>query len=281
MLAGLLVLVGNFFEELSASASKHAFAGRVFTYVLYGFLIESISVLFFGGTALIGGFSLVYNTHALPLFTLRVITEFLQCEVVFRALAIADRSTFGFIRVLTIPLLLLVDIMMGYTITNLQFLGIGIILVVLLAYFASGKIHGKGMGLALTSAFLSVSDLSLYKYDISHYNVAAISQLYVALALFLIYGVRLLLSREDRILLLQMKAHPLLGLVFVSQGFSSLLVSLAYQYAPASLILAFSRGVSVLWSLVSGVFYFHEERVLKKTFAFALIILGLLVLVHK
>jgi multidrug transporter EmrE-like cation transporter len=281
MLAGLLVLVGNFFEELSASASKHAFTGRVFTYVLYGFLVESISVIFFGGTALIGGFSLAYNTHALPLFTLRVITEFLQCEVVFRALAIADRSTFGFIRVLTIPLLLLVDIMMGYTITNLQFLGIGIILVVLLAYFASGKIQGKGMGLALMSALLSVLDLTLYKYDITHYNVAAISQLYVALALFLIYGVRLVSSKEERSLLVQMKAHPLLGLVFVSQGFSSLLVSLAYQYAPASLILAFSRGVSVLWSLISGVFYFHEERVLKKTFAFALIILGLLVLVHR
>lgn len=281
MLAAMLVLVGNFFEELSASASKHAFTGRVFTYVLYGFLIEAISVLFFGGTALIGGYSLAYNTHALPLFALRVITEFLQCEVVFRALAIADRSTFGFVRVLTIPLLLIVDIMMGYKITNIEFLGIGIILVVLLAYFAGGKLHGKGMGLSLASALLSVSDLSLYKYDIAHYNVATVSQLYVALALFAIYAVRLVLSKTDRKLLVEMTAHPLLGLVFVSQGFSSLLTSLAYQYAPASLILAFSRGVSVMWSLLSGVFYFHEERVLRKTFAFAIIVIGLFVLTQK
>jgi hypothetical protein len=280
MLAALLVIVGNFFEELSASASKHAFTGRLFTYVVYGFLIEAISVLFFGGTALIGGYTLAYNTHALPIFALRVVNEFLQCEVVFRALEFADRSTFGFIRVLTIPLLLLVDIMMGYHITNLQFLGIGIILVVLLSYFANGKLHGKGMGLALASALLSVVDLSLYKYDISHYNVAAVSQFYLALALFSIYAVRVFFSKEDRRLLVEMTAHPLLGLVFVSQGLSSVLVSLAYQYAPASLILAFSRAVSVLWSLVSGVFYFHEDSVLRKTFAFALIVVGLFVLIR-
>jgi drug/metabolite transporter (DMT)-like permease len=170
---------------------------------------------------------------------------------------------------------------MGDTITNIEFLGIGIILVVLLAYFAGGKIHGKGMGLALASALLSVVNLTFYKYDISHYNAAAVSQLYVSLALFSIYAVRLMLSKEDRALLVQMKAHPLLGLSFVSQAFSSLLVSLAYQYAPASLILAFSRACSVLWSLISGVFYFHEENVLRKAFAFALIVVGLFVLVHK
>ncbi|HXK37657.1 MAG TPA: hypothetical protein VJ579_01160 [Candidatus Paceibacterota bacterium] len=281
MFAGMLVFVGHFFEELSASASKHAFAGRVFTYILYGFLIESMAVLMFGGAALFQGHSLHYNIDALPLFALRIFSEFLQCEVVFRALANVDRSTFSFTRVLTIPLLLVVDIAMGYTITNVEFLGIGIILVVLLSYFAGGKIHGKGIGLALVSAVLSVVNLTLYKYDITHYNAAAISQFYISLALFSIYATRLVFSREDRQLLVQMKAHPLLGFSFVSQAFSSLLISLAYQYAPASLILAFSRACSVLWSLVSGVFYFHEENVLRKVFAFALIIVGLFVLVHK
>lgn len=281
MFAGILVFIGHFFEELSASASKHAFAGRVFTYIVYGFLTEAIAVLIFGGTALTQGHGLAYNIHALPLFALRIISEFLQCEVVFRALASADRSTFSFMRVLTIPLLLIVDIALGYTITNVQFLGIGIILVVLLAYFAGGKIHGKGIGLALASSLLSVSNITFYKYDITHYNPAAISQLYVALALFTIYAVRLALSKADRELLVQMKAHPLLGLSFVSQAFSSLLVSLAYQYAPASLILAFSRACSVLWSLVSGIFYFHEEQVLKKAFAFSLIVVGLFILGYK
>ncbi len=127
MFAGMLVFVGHFFEELSASASKHAFAGRVFTYVVYGFLTEAVAVLIFGGTALIQGRELAYDMHALPLFALRIISEFLQSEVVFRALATVDRSTFSFTRVLTIPLLLIVDIAMGYTITNIEFLGIGII----------------------------------------------------------------------------------------------------------------------------------------------------------
>ncbi len=280
MFAALLVLVGNFFGELSASASKFAFSGRVFTYVLYGFLTEGIALIFFGGTAVIQGLSFSYNMHALPVFALRVISEFIQCEVVFRALAVADRSTFGFIRVLTIPLLLIVDIALGYTITNIDFLGIGIILIVLLAYFAGTKIHGKGMGYAFASALLSVATITFYKYDIAHFNAAAISQFYVAVVLFFIYAVRLFFSSEDRRLLVEMKAHPLLGLSFASQAVSSVLVSLAYQYAPASLILALSRATSVLWSLAAGVFYFHEDRVVRKTFVFALIVLGLFVVAH-
>lgn len=279
MFAGLLVFIGHFFEEISASASKHAFSSRVLSYTLYGFLAHFMSALFFGVYAYVEGNSFVYNLHAWPIFLLRLVTEVIQCEIVYRAIVVSDRTSFGFARILTIPLLLLVDIALGYSLLPMQFLGIGVICIALLAYF--GAEHGKGNGvrLALLSALLSVVNISLYKYDITHYNKAMVVQFFMALTLMLFYGFRVAYSKADRALLYGIKEHPYLGVMLVSQSVATLLISLAYGLAPASLVLAFSRASAVIWSLISGVFYFHEQRVLKKVFVTAVLTLGLLFLV--
>lgn len=113
MFSGLLVFVGHFFEEISAAASKHSFKERVLSYTLYGLLSHVVASIFYYGMILITKESFTYNTEALPLFLLRLIAELIQCEIVYRAFVKADRTTFGFARILTIPLLLLVDIGLG------------------------------------------------------------------------------------------------------------------------------------------------------------------------
>lgn len=279
MFAGLLVFVGHFFEEISASASKHAFSSRVLSYTLYGFLAHLMTTIFFGIYAYVEGNSFVYNLEAWPIFLFRILTEIIQCEIVYRAIVMSDRTSFGFARILTIPLLLLVDIALGYSLGSMQFLGVGIICVALLAYFGAEHAKGKGIRLALLSAGLSVVNISLYKYDISHYNSAMVVQFFVALILMLFYGFRVALKKEDRALLHGLKEHPYLGMMLVAQSAAALLISIAYGLAPASLILSLSRASAVIWSLISGVLYFHEQRVLKKAFVTAVLALGLVLLV--
>ncbi len=280
MLAGLLVFFGHFFDEISVSASKHAFKDRVLSYTLYGFISHLVSTIFFVGMIFVVGDKFVYNTNAIPFYLVRLVTEIIQCEIVYRALVKSDRTTFGFARILTIPLLLIVDIVLGYTISNGQLIGIGVIAAALLAYFGVEHSNKKGARLALISSVLSVANISLFKYDVSHFNSIGVAQSIMAGTMAIIYGVRVVLSKKDRVLLKEMKHHPMLISTFVSQSIANSIISYAYKFAPASLILALSRASAVVWSLLSGVFYFHEKKVLRKVFVCALLAVGLVIMVN-
>lgn len=279
MFSGLLVFIGHFFEELSTSASKHSFKDKVLSYTLYGLLSHLVFSVFFLGMIFVTNSKFSYNLEGLPFFLLRLVLEITQCEIVYRSIFKTDRTTFGFARILTIPLLLLVDVALGYSLSNYQYLGIGIISTALLAYFGVEHLKGKGVRLAMISSVISVLTISLYKYDISHYNSIAVSQFVMAFALSLIYGIRVLCSKRDRKLFKQLKDHKMLSLVFVSSAISTTLISYAYSLAPASLVLALSRASAVVWTLLSGTFYFHEKKVLKKVFICAILVLGLFVMV--
>jgi hypothetical protein len=279
MFAGILVFVGHFFEELSAAASKHAFSVRIFSYTVYGFLSHVISAFFFGTYAWVNGNAFVYNTDALPIFGIRLITEIVQCEIVYRALVQSERTTFGFARVLTIPILLVFDLAMGNALSIPQMLGVGGISVALLAYFGIDHQKGKGVHLAVISAFLSAVNIAIYKYDITHYNLAMVAQFFMAVSLAVFFGIRVLFSSSDRLLLRQLREHPLIGLTFLGQSAATLLISLAYTMAPASLIIAISRASSVVWSLLSGIFLFHEHKVIRKAFVCAVLAAGVVFMV--
>src|SRR5690606_12002348 len=98
----------------------------------------------------------------------------------------ADRSTFSFLRLLTIPLLLVVDIVLLYAISVTQIAGIAVILVALAILLYAHKKARKYAGLVVVTALVSVVTISLYKYDISHFNsvVAEQSIFYVIMLVF-------------------------------------------------------------------------------------------------
>lgn len=280
MLSGVLVFVGHLFGEISVSASKHAFKEKLFSYKVYGFLSHITGAIIFAAIILFSSETFSYNTKALPLFFIRLIAELVQCEIVYRAFVKADRTTFGFARIFTIPLLLLVDMFLGYSLSNAQFIGIGIIAAALLLYFGAEHLKGKGAHLALMSAVLSVLTISIFKYDVTNYNTPSATQLLMAVTLSLIYGIRVLFSKKDRSLFLRLKEHPMLGFVFVSEAVASSLLTYAYLFAPASLVLALSRASAVIWSVISGILYFHEKKVIHKVFFCAVLAVGLIVMVN-
>jgi hypothetical protein len=279
MFAGILVFIGHFFEELSATASKHAFSVRIFSYTLYGFLSHVLSAFFFGTYVWVNGNTFHYNLDALPLFAIRLVTEIIQCEIIYRALVQSERTTFGFARVLTIPILLLFDLAMGYTLSAPQMLGIAGISLASLAYFGIDHKKGDGVHLAVISALLSAVNIAVYKYDITHYNQAMVVQFYMATSVAFFYAIRVAFSVYDRALLVKLREHPLLGLTLLGQSAATLLISLAYTMAPASLILAISRASAVVWSLISGVFLFHEHKVIRKAFVCAVLAAGVMFMV--
>jgi multidrug transporter EmrE-like cation transporter len=64
----------------------------------------------------------------------------------------------------------------------------------------------------------------------------------------------------------------------LSRGISSVLISFAYIFAPASSIAGGRRGVAVLAGILSGKAFFNEKHILIKITSFILVVAGLILL---
>jgi drug/metabolite transporter (DMT)-like permease len=277
MIGAFLAFFGECFAEISSSLAKTLFTKHKFSFALYGVLTYFIGATLFLMVALFQGHALVLSGAALLFFGLRFFFEVIQSEVQFRALAYADRTTFGFLRTITIPLLLCVDLLLGYTLSGSQLFGIAIVVIGITLFFSAGSMQKKGAKLALFSALNAVITISLFKYNITHFHAIAVEQFFITLFLSGYFLLRVLW--EDKNQLLTVFRRPELALQLTTSGIATFLLSFAYQYGPASLILAMIRASGVFWSLISGVLYFNEPKVFRKAVCCVFLVAGIFFMV--
>lgn len=261
MLGMLLTFSGNFIGEFSSSLGKRMLEKKELSTYLYGMASYLFLAILFFLITRIGGESLVFG-GGVAIFVIKCIFEIIQSEVQFRALKLAPRTTFTFLRVLTIPLLFVVDLVLGYTLTISQFIGVLLVTLSLVFMFSGKHISRNGFYLSLFSAINAVITISLFKYNITHFRSVAVEGCYTTILLSCYFVTRsYLLHGMDMFRLLWC---PNVGLLVVSDGIASVLLSFAFQYGPASLILAMVRSSALLWSFLSGAFYFSESGMKRK-----------------
>ena len=271
MFGVLLSALSSAFNELSDSIGKKKVGDGIASYYTFGFL----SILFGTIMLIIMGVwrqDFIFSLASLPTLIPRVFLEVLQAHVNILAVVKADRSDYGPIRILTIPLLLAVDVMLGYAITPIQMLGISIIFVTIFLLLSYERSRAKGLFLVLFTAINAVATLSLYKYDITHFNSVETEQVLVQLVLLVYFFVlAVTVGRENPFTFLRR------GVFFAqasASGLASSFTSYAYVFAPASIITAALRASAVLFSVVSGKYYFKEKRLLLKISAVCGILAG-------
>ena len=133
------------------------------------------------------------------------------------------------------------------------------------------------MLLALAANILAAIDLSLYKYDISHFNSVAGEQGTMAVVIALYFLIMaIMMHRENPFYALR---RPILFGQTVSSGAAYVINSFAYTFGPASIIATAFRGFSVLFSILSGNFYFKEKGFIIRTILFCVIVAGLICLI--
>lgn len=276
MLGVLLAGVSSAFDEIADSIGKKKISDGLESYYTFGFLTQFLSALFITAT----GFFLSdfrFSLESLPTFVPRVLVAILLMQLAVIAVAKVDRGDFGFIRLATIPLLLGADLMLGYTLTNTQIFGIVLILVPIGALFYLNFSKSSGMFLVLIVAILAAISTGLYKYDISHFNSVeseqAITSLILSLYFFLMAA---LVRKENPLAFLREKIYILQA---SSSGIAYVVNSFAYLYAPASVIMTAFRGFSVLFSILTGTFYFKERGVMFRALLFLVIVIGLILLI--
>lgn len=276
MLGVILTSIGTLFAEAGDLIGKaQARVGRENAYAM-GFFTHFWAALIFLGIVLFQ-FKFEFSWASLPTFGPRVILEILQAHFTVAAIIRADRSTFGFIRVLTMPLLLVTDLVLGYAISQRQIVGIAIIALILIFIFLSDKMGRTGRWLVLFTAINAVVTTSLFKYNITHFNsVVAEQTLIIIIILLYFWGSGFYFHGQNSLRL--MFSNRVFVMQSAVQGLAFLAESFAYPFAPASIIMAAKRSSATTWSMLSGQFVFSEKNFLFKITVLAALIGGILLL---
>jgi len=286
MLGLLLIALSALAEESGNAIGKYRISAGLQSLYMTGFVSSLgglVLVIFFVvalpkdlfASGFPGGF--VFAAASLPTLIPRIGLELLQAHLTLRAIVAADRSTFGFLRTLTTPLLLVADIVLGYHIGTSQVSGILLIAASIALLYAQHGLQWRGAGFVLFTAINAVATISLYKFDIAHFNSVGAEQGIVILAIVVYFFIgAFYMTRENPF---KFVLSPYYILQFLLGGAAHLLGSFAYLFAPASVVVTGKRSASVLWAILTGNYYFGEKRLFTKLFAFSLVLIGTVLLV--
>jgi hypothetical protein len=270
----ILMALGTLMGEANASIAKTEVAAKKESIYTLGFLNTLLGAIIYAMVGITTG-NFYLNPASFPTLALRIVLEIFQSHLTLIALITSERSTFSFFRVLTLPLLLLVDVFLGYLIGWTQVIGITFTVGIIFFLFLRKDLSLKGFGPLVITTFIPVITISLYKYHITNFNSVAGEQVVVCLFLafyfLLMAGIR---TKENPIAFLR---KPIFMLQSGAEGVGAVLEAFAYQFGPASVILTAKRSTSVLWSILAGHQYFHEHKFGVKLFS-ALVLLGSLYL---
>jgi len=272
----IIVFFSTFFDEIANSITKVKLSQKQISPYSIG-VINCLAVAIFFITINIFKGEFNFSLASLPTLSIRALLEIVLTLLVLRATEITDRSTFGFVRVVTMPLLLIVDFLLGYKISNWQLVGISTIIFSLFIVFFYQGIKKQGAWLSLLTGVMAVATITLYKYDITHYNSVAAEQTIIYLISMTFFaGMAFFKAKENPFAFLKQKIYIFQTLV---NAISSLANSYAYAFAPASVILSAYRSSAVFWTVVSGKVYFKEKHLLIKLVCLSLLIAGIILLV--
>ena len=272
MIGFILATLGSLFREVSGSIGKWEVSASRESYFSMGFLNLLIQAVIYFGIAFFIRKEFLFSFESLPTFSIRALLEVAQAHVSVLALVRADRSTYSFVRTITIPLLLFVDIILGYTIGFHQAVGVTIMFASVFLFLIDKNVGKTGVFLAGFTAVNAVITISLFKYNITHFNsVEAEEGIITGILMLYFLCMALVRAKENPFRLLR---KPAIIFQSLSSGAASTLGGFSYAFAPASLILAVERSSSVLWAILSGNIYFHEAVLARKIIFGLFLIIG-------
>lgn len=267
-----LTAIGTFFEEIASSFGKWEILHKEENIYTFGFLNYFWVLIIFIIFAVIKN-NFIFNFASIPIFGLLIILEMAQTYSTLHAIKEADRSTLGFLMIGTIPLLLVVDIILGYKINFFNILGISAIILGLIILLINHGINKKGIGYVIFSTINAVATISIYKYCITYYNSVVAQQIITCIFLLVFLFIMSVWKFKENPFTYLFKKKFLFQ--SISNGVGGVILSIAYVFAPASVITSGKRASSVLWAIISGNRYFHERHILIKIISFVFIIIGL------
>ena len=275
MIGIMLVTASAIMDEISTSIGKWEVSHKKEGIYTYGFLNSFWIWVILIVIAVVKD-SFVFSLDSLPLFAVLVVLEIAQIYSSLHATIEADRSTSGFLMILTLPLLLLLDHLLGYQISTSALYGIGVIIFGLIFLFINHGLGKRGVGYVLFSTFNAVATISLYKYLITNYNSVEGQQIVMfTILLVYLFVMSVWKSKQNPFHFLFKKEFMIQSL---PRGLGGVLISFAYLFASPAVITSGKRAALVLLSVITGKAYFHEKHFLIKMISMILVVSGIFLL---
>lgn len=276
MLGIILQGIASFFGEISGSLEKWMVAKRIESFYAVGFQNSLIALVFFLIFAFGHGGSFRLHPDSFPTLALLIVLSVAQAYATMKGTAMASRSTFNFIRIGTLPLLLILDLLTGYAISSWQIAGIIVVMCALFFLFMNHGVEKKGAGLVAFTAVNAAISLAIYKWHVTVWNSVAAEQLVLIssqMAYFLVCSV--FIAKENPFRLLNRRLPFLQSASYATDSFIG---SFSYLFAPASVILAATRSFAVLWGILFGNKIFHEKKLGLKIVTFVAVAVGIIMM---
>jgi hypothetical protein len=278
--ATLIGEVGNTIGKNEVQHQRETYLGMGFSNFIWGIILWVLLLtLVPTGTEIgnaIGQYTFSFLPLPLSLFIVRFMFEIAIITLVLKAVILATRATFSFLRVVTIPLLLLADVILGYSISTLEVVGIGIIIVTTLLLIGSHTIRREGMWHIIAASLLAVITVSVYKFNITYYNSVQGEQLTMTCLLTIYLGIAAVVTTKKNPL--RHFKRPQVIIQSFSTGVNSIITSIAFIYAAASIIMTARRASAILWSILAGKLVFNEQKLSYKFAALGAMCFGLYLL---
>lgn len=275
MLGIFFAAIGTLFDEAFDSLGKKEVSEHKESVYTMGFFSMFWTFIFFVILAAVRN-SFVFKTASLVFLIPRCFLDIFQNQALVSSAVKADRTTYGFVRSITIPLLLVADMMLGYHIKSVQITGIVIVLLSLSFLIFKHGINTKGIKIVLFTGVNAAVTLTLFKYNITHFNsVEAESIIDAGVVLLYFFIMARAVAKENPVKLI---TKPIFFSESFSEGFAQVFMTFAYAFAPASIIATAVRGFGVMWTIIAGRIYFHERHVVIKLVVLIFLISGLALL---
>lgn len=270
-----LIALAECFAEASISIGRYEVKHRKETLYAMAFLSAAWTTVFLAIYTLTWG-EFRFTLESLPTFTARLILESLLLFVSLNALIKADRSTFAFLRIITIPLLLAADIALGYTVSITEMLGISFIVLALIILFLNHGLSRRGKFLSILSGLIAVATVTLYKYDITHFNSVEAEQILTYATLIILIIVVAKIHTGENVV--RHMFQPLFLAQSLFAGIATALFSFAFLFAPASVITSAKRAFETFTAVISGRSYFKEKHFIVKVVAATFVAAGIVIM---
>lgn len=283
----LLATLGTLTGEVGQTLAKQAAVAKQQTIYGIGFVNTVMAtimlvLLFYlvPADTLIGEYTsdFRFSMSAVPLglFVARVILELIASQLFITALELTTRATYSFLRMLTIPFLVMADLALGFDVTPLAILGIGIILVTTMALLSTRTLRREGMWYVIVGSLIGVFSVSIYQYNITYHNSVMAEQIILG-TIYLIYFYGLAHWKTGRSPLRHFRSMRVIAQSF-GFGTEIVLTGFAYLFAPSSIIMTARRTSAVFWAILSGNRIFREQHLAAKFAGLGILSSGLLLL---
>jgi drug/metabolite transporter (DMT)-like permease len=210
------------------------------------------------------------------LLIFQVLAGVLFQELTNQAIHHADRSTFSVMSAIAIPLLLISDIVLGYGVSWRQIAGVILLTAMLGIAIFRGDFSMKGVKYVIASNLVSIGTIIAFKYSTSYYtSTEMMNLLNSGLMSFLFF---VIVSRTKGRKGIKDALKPKYFGFASIYGMGGVLAAMAYKYMIASMVIALKRFFSMMFGVITGKLYFHEENVLRKLSIASLIGIGVFVM---